>query len=285
LEEMGLLLFTFAADLLGALEDGHVAQTRHLGRQSPNSPQAILTELLLGSSTPLDELLTRAAGKSLDVKGSYGLLLIFGQAAETEMTRISDAATQAHGAMISSLTVPVLYGPVPHVALVAPTPTRRNWEATVERVSKVLRDSSTGVLAVEPCGGLEKLVDVYRWSRQILRVARAVRVGEGALWDRDLAAYRLLQDSGEVERGKFVELVLGPILRLPRAKRDPLLATAEAIELQGQRFHDAAERLHVHEKTLRYRLNRIEELTGLDLQSTRDRFKLQLALYLLRLTP
>ena len=43
----------------------------------------------------------------------------------------------------------------------------------------------------------------------------------------------------------------------------------------------AAQRLFVHHKTLRYRIDRIQELTGLDLRHNEDRFRADLALRIL----
>lgn len=44
----------------------------------------------------------------------------------------------------------------------------------------------------------------------------------------------------------------------------------------------AAARLHVHPKTVQYRLGRVEALTGRDLSSQHDRFEAQLAITIIR---
>ena len=46
----------------------------------------------------------------------------------------------------------------------------------------------------------------------------------------------------------------------------------------------SAERLFVHHKTMRYRLQRVQEHTGLRLERQEDRFNAQLALKILRLS-
>ena len=52
----------------------------------------------------------------------------------------------------------------------------------------------------------------------------------------------------------------------------------ERVRAIRQRWADAAARLSVHRHTLRYRLQRIEQLTGRDLANARDRLECWLAL-------
>ncbi|MFM9673929.1 helix-turn-helix domain-containing protein [Streptomyces brasiliscabiei] len=61
---------------------------------------------------------------------------------------------------------------------------------------------------------------------------------------------------------------------VPRARRALVV-----LDLGGE-VTSAAEELHVHRATLHYRLNRIAELTGVDLRSGSDRTSLRLALWL-----
>jgi hypothetical protein len=62
--------------------------------------------------------------------------------------------------------------------------------------------------------------------------------------------------------------------------RGDLLATARAIVDNGGDVAAAASQLHVHRTTLYYRVERIKELTGVDLQDGRTRTNLQFALWL-----
>ena len=64
---------------------------------------------------------------------------------------------------------------------------------------------------------------------------------------------------------------------LPRAD---LMSTARTVLDLGGDVTTAAERLHLHRTTLYYRLDRITELTGVDLRDGRSRTDLQIALWL-----
>ena len=63
-----------------------------------------------------------------------------------------------------------------------------------------------------------------------------------------------------------------------------LLETALALTEEGFHLQRTAERLNVHISTLRYRVGRLADLTGLDLESVEGRFRLQVGarLFLMR---
>jgi hypothetical protein len=60
----------------------------------------------------------------------------------------------------------------------------------------------------------------------------------------------------------FAQSVLGPVLAQPAADRELLLGTLRSWFAQGASTSAAAEQLFVHRNTVRYRLRRVEELTG-----------------------
>ncbi len=96
---------------------------------------------------------------------------------------------------------------------------------------------------------------------------------------RDLGSIQLLLSLGD-ERGVelYCEAVLGP-LRAHDARYGSALTESLAayIEANG-RWADAAAALGVHRHTLRYRIRKIEQLTGRSPADARDRLELWLAL-------
>jgi len=76
--------------------------------------------------------------------------------------------------------------------------------------------------------------------------------------------------------------VLGTVVDSDDQRGTELLPTLAAFLDRGCRWKEAAEDLHVHLNTLRHRMRRVEELTGLSLSSTPDRVDLFLALKALR---
>ena len=96
---------------------------------------------------------------------------------------------------------------------------------------------------------------------------------------RDLGSFQLLlslQDSDALQL--FCDSLLGPIVTGEGRYGGELMRSLEAfIEANGQ-WEAAARKLYCHRHTLRYRIRRIEELTGRDLSSARDRIEFWLAL-------
>jgi DNA-binding PucR family transcriptional regulator len=79
-------------------------------------------------------------------------------------------------------------------------------------------------------------------------------------------------------RRSFRDRVLGPLRDYDAEHRSDLVHTLEVfLECSGS-WSRCAVRLHVHVNTLRYRIRRIEELTGRDLGTFEDRVDLFLAL-------
>ncbi|MCW3011439.1 MAG: hypothetical protein JWO90_1843 [Solirubrobacterales bacterium] len=96
---------------------------------------------------------------------------------------------------------------------------------------------------------------------------------------RDLGSFQLLlslQDSDALRL--FCESLLGPIEQGEGHYGGELMRSLEAfIEANGQ-WEAAARKLYCHRHTLRYRIRKVEELTGRDLGSARDRIEFWLAL-------
>ncbi len=96
---------------------------------------------------------------------------------------------------------------------------------------------------------------------------------------RDLGSFQLLlslQDSDALRL--FCESLLGPIEHGEGHYGGELMRSLEAfIECNGQ-WEAAARKLFCHRHTLRYRIRKVEELTGRDLGSARDRIEFWLAL-------
>ena len=96
---------------------------------------------------------------------------------------------------------------------------------------------------------------------------------------RDLGAFTLLlsvQD-GEALR-LYCESVLGPIEDSDERYAGELLRSLEAYIDRNGHWERAAGDCYCHRHTLRYRIKRIEELTGRDLSRANDRVELWLAL-------
>jgi purine catabolism regulator len=101
---------------------------------------------------------------------------------------------------------------------------------------------------------------------------------EVASW-RDLGAFTLLlsiQDDDAL--GLYCDSVLGPIEAGDEEYGGELLRSLEAFIEQNGQWERAAREVYCHRHTLRYRMRKVEELTGRDLSRAHDRIEFWLAL-------
>ncbi|MBA8955763.1 PucR family transcriptional regulator [Actinomadura namibiensis] len=88
----------------------------------------------------------------------------------------------------------------------------------------------------------------------------------------------LLAAVPERVRRSFRDRLLGPLEEYDGGRNAELVHTLEVFLACSGSWNRTAARLHVHVNTLRYRIRRIEELTGRDLGTLEDRVDFFLAL-------
>jgi purine catabolism regulator len=94
-----------------------------------------------------------------------------------------------------------------------------------------------------------------------------------------MGLYRLLAElRGRDELVRFYEESLGELVRYDDGHGTELVLTLQHFFEQNANASQAARALYVHRNTLNYRLQRIAEITGLDLDDAEARLALQLAL-------
>ena len=139
------------------------------------------------------------------------------------------------------------------------------------RVDAVLRGGSGS--AVEPAEVGRSLREAH-YALQVCRLE-----GWTAAGFEDLGTYRLLlsmADPGPLRA--FADSLLGPLDAYDRDQRGELLPSLQGFLQHNSRWETAAAALFVHRHTLRYRMRKVEELTGRDLSSSFDRMEFWLAL-------
>ena len=140
---------------------------------------------------------------------------------------------------------------------------------------------SAGVSA--PAEGVSALAGALHEAQSARRLA-VVRAGAGGgavcvVTSDEVASHELLLASvpGSVLRS-FRERLLGPLLAYDERHRAELLPTLREFLACSGSWHACAARMYVHVNTVRYRIRRIEELTGRDLSSLDDQVDFFLAL-------
>jgi sugar diacid utilization regulator/putative methionine-R-sulfoxide reductase with GAF domain len=116
-------------------------------------------------------------------------------------------------------------------------------------------------------------------ARQALRLTRRAG-GRGRVASyRSLGAFRLLLEvqSPDALR-RFVEELLGTLLKYAQSRDTPLLETLEALSAARWVRRAAARQLGIHINSMSYRVERIQALTGLQLDDPETRVAISIAL-------
>ncbi|MGW1073351.1 PucR family transcriptional regulator [Streptomyces sp. NPDC002537] len=176
----------------------------------------------------------------------------------------------------------------------------------VRSVWRLLPDLHAGVVALRGAGDEDVLLRAlgrspgaragvsppYRALRdtpRALRLARlaleGLRGGEPGIARFAESPLAMLVAASPDEAGRLARAVLGPVLELPPDERDRLLGTLERWYAARGSTAVAAGLLYCHRNTVRYRLRKLEELTGRSLRDPRAVADLAVALQALRLLP
>ncbi|WP_055557056.1 helix-turn-helix domain-containing protein [Streptomyces sp. NBRC 110028] len=118
----------------------------------------------------------------------------------------------------------------------------------------------------------------YQEALRALEVRQGSHSAYGITFFDDLGLYRILRtgkDQREVER--FVREWLGPLLDYDAKHHTTLVETLTVYFDRGGKYSETAAALVVHRSTLRYRLQRIREISGRDLTDVDSRLNLQVA--------
>jgi DNA-binding PucR family transcriptional regulator len=158
-----------------------------------------------------------------------------------------------------------------------------------DRLNAAADESGTGGVSIAistVCRGVDSFGVAYEQACQVSKCASELSSEEApVLAADDLGAGRLLlaAPDGEETR-RFADDTLGPLVGTDDPAMVTLLGTMGAFYEHGRSIRQSAASLEVHENTIRYRLGRIEEITGLDLASNSDdQLAGQMALLVLRL--
>jgi purine catabolism regulator len=131
--------------------------------------------------------------------------------------------------------------------------------------------------------GAGSAVDAAEVGRSLREARYALQVCRLEGWRyagfADLGTYRLLLSMTEPDALRaFADSMLAPLDAYDREHGGELIASLQAFLQHNARWETAAAGLFVHRHTLRYRMRKVEELTGRDLSSSFDRMEFWLAL-------
>jgi sugar diacid utilization regulator len=153
-----------------------------------------------------------------------------------------------------------------------------DWETLRKATMAQLGGGQCRLGVGDACPRPSGLPRSLREARLALRLQKASAAAERTSVFAELDVFRMLssvEDLTDIEH--FTDKWLGPLARYDRAKHTDLLNTLSQYLRHGGGHEVTARALSVHRSTLKYRLQRIRELTGYDLTDQETHFNLQLA--------
>ena len=268
-----------------------VSSERKAAEADWNAGASLAAELLGGSS---DAVVARRRADRLGVSlDTERLVVVFGSrsgseadapdfravaaAFEREAPELTVHVTALEGGVAALIEVPT--GVDPHCFALAE---RRRFELVRSSLTRSAR-LIAGVSSVR--GGAEGYRAAHREARQVVEcIRRFSPPGGPALFTADeLGVGSLLLSSSDGEAmATFAEQTVGELVR-EHSKADLLTTLCSFFDNIGS-IRGSAAALEVHENTIRYRLSRIEELTGLAVMHDPDaQLRAQLSLLVLLL--
>jgi hypothetical protein len=178
----------------------------------------------------------------------------------------------------------------PHAGEVVVVVPGADGELARRVIGAVRRELETGMPSFALALGRSRVAsdpaDLYRAAAEALLAANVAQ-GEDApaLNFEETGAYRLLLSSmtdNPAELRSFHEETVAPLLAYDEQYETELVKTLETFLDEDGNVAQTAQRLFTHRHTIRYRLERVKELTELDVSSTDGRERLGLGLKAMR---
>ncbi len=148
-----------------------------------------------------------------------------------------------------------------------------------EAIGQMLPELNVSIGIGRPHRPLIDLRQSYYEASYAIKI-RKLKGGDGVIASfDDLGSYGLLlglQDTLSLE--VFYDSVLGRLQEYDEQNSSDLVRSLSCFLDANGHWGDAAEKLYVHRHTLRYRMKRVEEITGRDLDQSQDRMEFWLAL-------
>jgi sugar diacid utilization regulator len=281
-----------------------VERLRAPERQSEAAQAGFLRALLERSVTDRGDILARASELGLDLEAGGGVIVVRAHHyAATEIDwrgrvlAVCERATRATapGALVAVLDHPAAASVgAGMIILLVPAEDAEAIRRSAAVVSRELQAALGGfTFAVGHSRHASDAADLYRSGQEALLAANVAEAAPGGDPDEpaailafeDTGAYRLLlpamsEDPGELRR--FFDETIAPLVAYDEQYETDLVTTLGTFLDCDGNVANTAGRLFTHRHTIRYRLERVRELTGHDVGSTDGRERLGLGLKAMR---
>lgn len=156
--------------------------------------------------------------------------------------------------------------------------TKRKLTAIYEKLKEFVSDNYSGwELSMGIGREYEQLKDLQKSFNEASRcivLAEKINYNKDLIWYKEIGFYNLLLEFEEKERiEEFIQDTLGAILEYDEENHTDFLYTLKVYLWSNRSFLHASEKLHMHKNTVKYRVQRMEELTGKDFEDPTARLE------------
>ncbi|MET8134746.1 helix-turn-helix domain-containing protein [Streptomyces sp. NPDC005251] len=163
-----------------------------------------------------------------------------------------------------------------HVVLVADG--RPHARALYEALARETGTRSGTIGVSASCDSPDDIPHHYEEAQRAMEVRRHSRECYGTTFFDELGLYRILGPGNDYrELETFVQEWLGQLIDYDSRHHTAMVETLSRYFDCGGNYDETAESLAIHRSTLRYRLQRIRDISGNDLANVEDRLNLQVA--------
>lgn len=163
-----------------------------------------------------------------------------------------------------------------------------NEGGSIHASVKEIKSTLQNILGNDFQMGLGGSVEFHEINRSLYEAKRVIYVVgkdsslKGVYDYRDIGFYRLLDFNRlNLNLEDYLKDYLGSLIYSEKENKDELLETLTVFLDNGCNFRDTAEKMYMHPNSIRYRIEVIEEMYGIDLNTSKDRINIAIALKLL----
>ncbi|MGW2641868.1 PucR family transcriptional regulator [Streptomyces sp. NPDC001348] len=243
---------------------------RNLAEVELRLHRELADDLLAGTDEPSAYARSEAVGH--DLHGSHYIVVV-----QWSNRTADDSFAQTVGRAAATVGMrALLTRRSDHVVLI--TGDRPHSRALYEALARETGTRSGTIGVSAPCDSVDEIPHHYQEAQRALDVRRHSRERYGATFFDELGLYRILGPGNDYrELETFVHEWLGQLIDYDSRHRTAMVETLSRYFDCGGNYDETADSLAIHRSTLRYRLQRIRDISGHDLANVEDRLNLQVA--------
>ncbi len=239
----------------------------------------LLERLFEGDWRDESEILSRAARLEFDPLGRVLLIAVSIRQPGAPSLELHQATARLAERSLKSMATVVHKGDLVILLPGEAQPKQPVLDQFVRELAWLLQRQPVVTLS-KACARLEDYPAARRQSDRLLRLAETLGMA-GLVSEGDFGSLAALVSTAEKDALRtFLQAQVGAIIAHDRQQRRPLMETLKVFVENEGRYQASADALGIHVTTLRYRLQRLDDLIGIDLTDRRQRFDLHLAIKL-----